>query len=132
RPGPEPQTNALRRLVGKALPPLKAAVVERRHVTGFRKQLPHAPDAKLMIWENTTRFYPLRESRRRALKVVAVPQHTEALDSNAPARHGTKQLLESLSREVGALVATDAVFALSREDAWLLRLCGAEAFCLPY
>jgi hypothetical protein len=126
------KSNPLRRLVGIVAPPLKRAVVRRREVAGFRQRLQQVPGAKLMIWESTRQLFPAEEARRRALKVIAVPQQLEALDPNEPERTPTAELLEALKREVAALVSADAVFGLSREDTWFLRLCGAKAFCLPY
>jgi hypothetical protein len=126
------KSNPLRRLVGIVAPPLRRAVVRRREIAGFQQRLAAVPDAKLMIWESTRQLFPAEEARRRALKVIAVPQQLEALDPNEPERTPTAQLLDALKRELAALVSADAVFGLSQEDAWFLRLCGAKAFCLPY
>jgi hypothetical protein len=134
QPGPSvrPPRSArvLKKMIGAYLPAVKSALSAHGEVWRFRKRLWENRYAKLMVWEDTKRLFPLHEARRRGLKVVAVPQNMESFDR--PDLREGRQKLRALNREIEALLEADVVFVLSREDTWFLRLFGARAFCLPY
>ncbi|MCU0549100.1 MAG: hypothetical protein MUC48_07110 [Leptolyngbya sp. Prado105] len=80
----------------------------------------------ILIWEATKNYVVPYVAQALGFKVIAFPQNIEALVKNQD------QFLESLAVELKALAAADIVFCISREEEWLLRLHGANAFYLPY
>jgi hypothetical protein len=128
--GPQRRAQSLKRLMGTHLPVVKSAMAQVAEVWRFRQGLLASPAARVLVWEATKQLFPLHEARRRGLKVVAIPQNMESLD-RPDLPEGT-QKAGALRFEVEALLLADAVFTLSREDTWFLRLFGVKAFCLPY
>lgn len=100
----------------------------------FQKQFAALPAGSLLIWEGTqSRFaYLSMLAREAGIRVIGLPHNLESL---VP---GTCSFLTGrlaplwLEEEIQSLAACDAVFAISREDQWLLRLHGISAGYLPY
>ena len=57
-------------------------------------------------------------------RVIGVPHNIESLVNS--------QSIDQLSYELSTLIKCDSVFAISKEETWLLRLFGVEAHYLPY
>jgi len=137
-PAPQPgasvkapgSAQVLKKMLGTYLPAVKSALGAQAEVWRFRKGLWENRHAKVMVWEDTKRHFPLHEARRRGLKVVAIPQNMESFDR--PDLPEGRQKVGALKGEIEALLEAHVIFALSREDTWFLRLFGATAFCLPY
>ncbi|MBN8563400.1 MAG: hypothetical protein J0L70_22960 [Leptolyngbya sp. UWPOB_LEPTO1] len=96
---------------------------------GFQRQLydqvlSQHTESNLLLWEATKNYVAPYVAKDRNFKVIAVPQNIEYFVPDA--------FPESLSTEIRALVSADFVFCISREEEWLLRLHGANAYYLPY
>lgn len=76
------------------------------------------------LWENTNNRDMLYLLKATGHRVIALPHNIESL-----VRCGS---VEALKTEVDNLKHCDAVFAISKEETWLLRLLGLNAHYLPY
>lgn len=76
------------------------------------------------LWENTNDkdiVYLLKATGHR---VIGVPHNLESLVHS--------KAIKALEKEVAALRCCDAVFAISKEETWLFRVLGLNAYFLPY
>lgn len=76
------------------------------------------------FWENTNdrdMVYLLKDT---GCPVIGFPHNLESLVSNHD--------VEALREEVSCLQQCDYVFAISKEETWLLRLLGLKAYYYPY
>ncbi len=78
----------------------------------------------VFLWENTNDRKLLYLLKATGHPVLGVPHNLESLVSS--------QSASALGEEVENLRCCDAVFAISREETWLLRLLNINAFYLPY
>lgn len=78
----------------------------------------------VFLWENTTDFDILFLLKATGHPVLALPHNIESL----VAGHN----VNALAQEVSGLQLCDGVFAISKEETWLLRLLGVKAYYLPY
>lgn len=78
----------------------------------------------VFLWENTNDGDMLYLLKATGHVVFALPHNIESL----VASHS----VDALGGEVFNLQHGDSVFAISKEETWLLRLLGVSAFFLPY
>lgn len=78
----------------------------------------------VFLWENTTDYDMLYLLKATGHPVFALPHNIESLVSG--------HSIDALTQEVACLKLCDGVFAISKEETWLLRLLGVKAFYLPY
>lgn len=78
----------------------------------------------VFLWEDTTDKKELYLMKATGRPVLGLPHNIESLVSG--------HSVNALDEEVENLRHCDAVFAISREETWLLRLLGIDAFYLPY
>ena len=78
----------------------------------------------VFLWENTTDNNMLYLMRATGNRVIGLPHNVESLVVNGSAG--------ALASEVDNLKLCDAVFAISKEETWLLRLLGVRADYFPY
>lgn len=78
----------------------------------------------VFLWENTNDRDMLYLLKATGCPVVGMPHNLESL----VARHN----VDALGEEVFNLRHCDYVFAISKEETWLLRLLGVNASFLPY
>jgi hypothetical protein len=71
-------------------------------------------------------------ARAGGVKVIGLPHNLESLVPGNMSLSTRKIAPDWLREEIHALAACDAVFTISREDQWLLRLHGIAADYLPY
>lgn len=76
------------------------------------------------LWENTNDADMLYLLKATGHPVFALPHNIESLVAN--------HSIDALGREMSVLQNCDGVFAISREETWLLRLLGVNACYLPY
>lgn len=98
---------------------------------GFQRQLydrvlAQHSETGIFLWEATKNYVASYLAKEKGFKVLALPHNVESLVLAENTFHGT------LSTEIQALAAADIVFCISREETWLLRLNGANAYYLPY
>jgi glycosyltransferase involved in cell wall biosynthesis len=98
---------------------------------GFQRKLYHSvlgkhAGAKLLIWEATKNYVAPYVAKETGFKVVALPHNLEAL---VPKQDG---FFEDCETEIRALAKADVIFCIAREEEWLLRLNGVNAYYLPY
>jgi len=100
----------------------------------FRKCLRQFQPGTLFLWEAThSRFACLPFlAKEYGHCVVGLPHNLESLVPANRSFYTNKVAPRWLPEEMRALAACDHVFAISREDQWLLRLHGVNAEFLPY
>lgn len=100
----------------------------------FRDCLRRLPPRSLLLWESThSRFAALPFlAKEYGHRVIALPHNLESLVPSNRSFVTAKVAPDWLPEELQALAACDRVFAISREDQWLLRLHGIAADYLPY
>lgn len=76
------------------------------------------------LWENTNDRDMLYLMKATGHRVMALPHNIESLVRN--------HSIMALGAEVANLKCCDAVFTISKEETWLLRLLGLNAHYLPY
>jgi hypothetical protein len=88
--------------------------------------------AKLLLWEETSNYLIPCVAKEAMFKIIAVPQNLESLVIGNVNSFTQKGLPENFENEVEYLSKADAVFCISREEQWLLKLRGINADFLPY
>ena len=78
----------------------------------------------VFLWENTNDRNLLYLLKATGHPVIGMPHNIESLVAN--------HSIEALGEEVHNLQHCDYVFAISKEETWLLRLFGMKAYFLPY
>lgn len=78
----------------------------------------------VFLWENTNDRDMLYLLKATGHRVIGLPHNIESLVRS--------KSVGSLGAEVANLKHCDSVFAISKEDTWLLRLFGLNAHYLPY
>lgn len=101
-----------------------------RHYRAFQHAFADHKGKKLLIWESTNNYAPPYLAREAGFKIMAVPQNLESLGQGGPP-YTRRALPKSLKREISYLAKADAVFCISREEQWLLKLWGVDADYLP-
>lgn len=76
------------------------------------------------LWENTNDQDLLYLLKATGHQVIGLPHNIESLVKG--------RSIKALEKEVFNLRQCDAVFAISKEETWLLRLLGLNAYYLPY
>ena len=76
------------------------------------------------LWENTNDRDMLYLLKATGHKVIGMPHNLESLVFS--------KSVEALEEEIDYLRHCDVVFAISKEETWLLRLLGLNAYYLPY
>jgi len=84
----------------------------------------YADDDIVFCWENTSDIDLVYLLKATGHRVIALPHNLETLVST--------DSYDSVKKELGALGVCDSVFLISKEETWLLRLFGLNAFYLPY
>lgn len=98
---------------------------------GFQRQLytgamQQHEGNKLLIWETTKHFSVPALARGLGFQVLALPHNLDCFVMPE------SQFQQNFEAEVEALRAAQAVFCISREEQWLLKLRGINADYLPY
>lgn len=76
------------------------------------------------LWENTNDRDMLYLLKATGHQVIGLPHNIESLVKS--------RSIKALGNEVSILRQCDAVFAISKEETWILRLLGLNAHYLPY
>lgn len=98
---------------------------------GFQRQLydrvlrQHS-GTRILLWEATKNYVAPYVAAENHYKTIALPHNLESL---VPAQAA---LFEGLETEIQALKKADVVFCIAREEEWLLRTQGVNAYYLPY
>ncbi|GEM_PF-1510766 len=89
---------------------------------------------KLFVYEGSAAYhYPVvEEAFRRRKKVVAVMHNIETLVPGCKSPVTQHYAPADFRNEVALLRKCDTVFMISREETWLMRLYGVNAYYLPY
>jgi glycosyltransferase involved in cell wall biosynthesis len=82
--------------------------------------------AKLLLWETTKNYVAPYVAQERDFKVIALPHNLDCFVLPP------KQFHQNFDLEVKSLATADAIFCISREEQWLLKLKGLNADFLPY
>lgn len=88
----------------------------------------------ILIWESVIPVNWLILDLAKALncRVIAIPQNLETLVPTGERNRNNKKSLSYFNSELELLSGCDHVFAISREEQWLLGLFGVKASFLPY
>ena len=118
----------------RASPPRRARIALgfARNYGDWRRGLSRYPQARVLVWESTIDSMVLHAAKGAGLRVVAVPQNLETLVPGAVEPRTGQTMPWSLEHELRQLAAADAVYTISREEQWLLRLRGIAAEYLPF
>jgi len=103
-----------------------------RNYADWRRGIALHPAVRVLVWEDTMNVHTLRAAKDAGLRVVAVPQNLESLVPGKGQDRIGQSLPWWLEHEIEALGSADRVFAISREEQWLLRLRGIDAAYLPF
>lgn len=89
---------------------------------------------KLLVWEANRDSFEVAPliAKQSGFNVIALPHNLESLVSASLANPLSESKLAEFSRELFYLSKADAVFCISREEAWLLHQWGVPADYLPY
>jgi len=100
----------------------------------FRDRLREFEPGTLFLWEATHSRYAYLPLLAKELghRVIGLPHNLESLVPANCSFLNKKTAPEWLRDEILSLACCDRVFAISREDQWLLRLHGVDAGFLPY
>lgn len=90
------------------------------------------PGKKLLLWESTANHIAPYAAKDTKFKIIAIPQNLESLVVGHVDFLTRKSLPESFESEIKHFSIADAVFCISREEQWLLKLRGINADFLPY
>lgn len=94
--------------------------------------------ALVTLWEATYDCMIPFVAKLHRHKIIAAPQNIESLvpihlnNTTVDKQIDFKFTLNKLGKELHFLAKSDLVFCISREEQWLLRLFGIEAYYLPY
>jgi glycosyltransferase involved in cell wall biosynthesis len=98
---------------------------------GFQKQI--YADAmhqhlgtKLLLWETTKNYVAPYVAQEHRFKVIALPHNLDCFVLPPSQFH------QNFDLEVQSLAKAEAIFCISREEQWLLKLKGLNADFLPY
>lgn len=98
----------------------------------YRNTTEQFQKSKVFVWEETDNYITLNIARQANLKILALPHNLESLAVTLDSSSTHSRLSSKFITEVQQLSKADAVFCISREEQWLLRLWGLEAKFLPY
>lgn len=127
----------IRKNIGwKAYPSLKAKINAIKH---FALRIPIILDkykgtGTCFVWESTISgnySYPYLMKAAGA-RVIAVPHNLESVVPTQTDSQTGNVAPKWFYNEVERLKKCDAVFAISKEETWILRLFGVNAYYLPY
>ncbi|MFZ2900370.1 MAG: glycosyltransferase [Saprospiraceae bacterium] len=110
-------------------------IVEPGKALSFReKLLRESGNSKIFFWESTfpRDYFALGAARSAGLKVVALPHNLESLVPNPTPSNIRPGKAAHFNNEIKVLSQCDAVFTISHEETWLLKLFDINAHFLPY
>ncbi len=89
---------------------------------------------KVMLWESTSDFNYFMPwlAKKYGKHIIALPHNLESLVPNRRSHVDGTYAPTKFRQEIATLQSCDAVFAISREEEWLLNLFGVNAHYLPY
>ena len=87
---------------------------------------------KLLLWESTNNYVLPYVAKDFNVKIIALPHNLESLVEQQSDPYTYKKLPESFESEIKHISKADAIFCISREEQWLLKLRGIDADFLPY
>jgi hypothetical protein len=123
----------IHRAEGEFLPTGRQALSHIGHLSkSYVAALSEHPRPSIYIWENATNTVGAHLAAKAGCAVVAVPQNVYTAERGFRDQWGRARGLASLERECDFLRKCDAVFCISREEQWLLRVQGIQAGHLPY
>ncbi|MCP6759828.1 MAG: glycosyltransferase [Fischerella sp. CENA71] len=98
----------------------------------YHKCLREHQGEKLLVWEATENYIAPYVAKQFGFKILALPHNIESLVTDHGDPLTWKYLPDSLESEIYHLAKADAIFCISREEQWLLKLRGINADFLPY
>lgn len=99
----------------------------------YKNFLENYSGIKLLLWEETGNYIIPCIAKEKLFKVIAVPQNLESLGvGHINLLTQKKSVEKNFEDEIKYLSKADAVFCISREEQWLLKLRNIDADFLPY
>jgi glycosyltransferase involved in cell wall biosynthesis len=102
------------------------------HSEFYRAALAGHRGARVLIWETTYDVMLPALARQAGFRVIALPHNLEAFVSEAVFADPAYDPTGDFGAEVARLALADSVFAISREERWLLEARGLSPGYLPY
>ena len=90
------------------------------------------PGSKVLLWEDTTRYFVPFLAKQAGYKVVALPQNFESLVQGQHCPFSRRNRPGRWQLELAGLAQADRVFCISREEQWLLNVWGVHTDYLGY
>lgn len=87
---------------------------------------------RILLWEDTRNYIAQCIAQKANFKIIAVPHNIESLVPGNRNFFTNQVLPKNFEDEIKYLSNSNAVFCISREEQWLLRLYNIEADFLPY
>lgn len=106
----------------------KIGQAARREQMRYREKRTEVP---VVLVERSENFIGIRTARSLGWRVIVLPHNIETLMYDQDYYTG-KPFPFTIQREINHLRMADAVFAISREEQWLLNNAGVECGFLPY
>ena len=88
--------------------------------------------SKVILWEATSNYITPNISKVEGIKIISLLHNLESLVPSSLNLSPRRQLFRKFEIEVQNLAIADAIFCISREEQWLLKLFGIDADFLPY
>lgn len=98
----------------------------------YHKKLSQHEGRKILLWEATNNYLLPYVAKELGFKIIAIPQNLESLVKPNLDPYSGQGWPGSFESEIEHLAKADAVFGISREEQWLLKLRGINADYLPY
>lgn len=98
----------------------------------YERAMTAHPGHKLLLLEEPNHFIAYYAAKDQGYKILSVPHNLETFVVGYTDFLTGKGLPHCLEAEIEHLSMSDAVFCISREEQWLLKLRGISADFLPY
>ncbi len=116
----------------KIYPDYRLISICGNHYQNQKNTLKKCQNNKLLLWESTNNYLVPYIAKEHNIKTIAVPHNIESLVPGSLDIFTKETFPNNLQNEIAGLAYSDAVFCISREEQWLLKLLGIEADFLPY
>lgn len=98
----------------------------------YRDAMTRHHGARILLWETTYDTLLPTLARATGYRIVGLPHNLEALASEAAFRHPSHDVFRDLACEFARLGLAETIFAIAREECWLLETRGLHPHYLPY
>ena len=98
----------------------------------YKNAFKHHSGSNVLLWESTKNHIVSYVAKDNQYKIIAMPHNIESLVRGKDDMSTLKSIVKNFENEIIHLAKSDAIFCISREEQWLLKLLGINADFLPY